>query len=252
MPPGLRKASRGPRRRGGVVSPIGKNASFERVDQGVDWMQAEPYVAVANGRVTAITRGWHGGTGIGVYITLDHPITVNGRTYSQVYYAELRPLVKVGQRVRAGQPVVAGGAGELGFAANNGPVAPLTGGLGAGTQASVAGHDFLALATGGGHVNTGAAPPEQATASFNERRRGGADFQRLPPDLGGAGIDETPSGFGAQTSFNQEGAFGLTPYQVVDVWQQLANQQSASPETRMLANNAADLVNNVPQLLQGP
>lgn len=235
----------------GWVSPVGKGASFERVDQGVDWSQAEPYVAVANGRVSAITRGWHGGTGIGVYITLDHPITVNGRTYSQVYYAELRPLVKVGQRVRAGQAVVAGGAGELGFASNNGPVAPLAGGFGAGTQASVAGHDFLDLAQGNKNVQIGvAAPTEHVTATYHEQK--GIGFQRLPPDLGGAGGNEADQGFGAQTSFNQEGAFGLTPYQVVDVWQQLANQQTASPETRLIANNAADLVQNVPNILQGP
>lgn len=206
-------------------------------------------MAVGDGRVSAISRGWHGGTGIGVYITLDHPITVNGRTYSQVYYAELQPLVKVGQRVRAGEPVVAGGAGELGFASNNGPVAQLAGGFGAGTQASVAGHDFLDLAQGNKNVQIGvAAPVERVTASRNER----AGFQRLPADLGGGSGNEAAQGFGGQTSFDQEGASGLTPYQVVDVWQQLANQQSASPETRLLANNAASLVSNVPDLLKGP
>lgn len=242
-----------------IVSPIRKGATFERVDQGVDWSQAEPYVAIADGKVTAISRGWHGGTGIGVYITLDHPITVNGRTYDQVYYAELRPLVKVGQRVHAGEAVVAGGAGELGFAHNNGPVAPLTGGFGAGTQSSVAGHDFLDLAQGDKHVEIGTAPPVgNVRASAHEKlprsQGGGIGFSALPPDLGGGGIggDENTGGFGAQTSFMQEGAYGLTPYQAVDIWQQMAQQQSASPETRLLANNSADLIDNVPQILQGP
>ena len=63
---------------------------------------------------------------------------------------------------------------------------------------------------------------------------------------------EGSSDFGPQTSQNQEGAFGLTPYQVADVWSQMAGQQFASPETRQLANNASDLVDNVPDLLQGP
>lgn len=250
MPRNRRRPSRP-----GWVSPVGKGASFERIDQGVDWSQAAPYVAVANGRVSAISRGWHGGTGIGVYITLDKPITVNGRTYSQVYYAELQPLVRVGQRVRAGQPVAAGGAGELGFASNNGPVAPLAGGLGAGTQESVAGHDFLDLAQGNAHVQIGvAAPDQQATASYNEGRR----QRQLPRSRGGGiGYDSLPpanesTGFGPEQSGQQEGAFGLNPYQVADVWQQIANQQFASPETRQIASNAASLMSNVPNLLQGP
>jgi hypothetical protein len=251
-----RSRQRGSKQR--IVSPIGKNAQYERVDQGVDWSQPEPYVAVADGKVTAISRGWHGGTGIGVYITLDHPITVNGRTYDQVYYAELRPLVRVGERVHAGQAVVAGGAGELGFAANNGPVAPLAGGFGAGTQSSVAGHDFLDLAQGDKNVQIGnASPIGRATASAHESlprsQGGGIGFEQLPPDLGsGVGGNEAAFGFGAQTSQDQEGAFGLTPYQVADVWQQMAGTQFASPETRQLANNAADLINNVPNLLAGP
>ena len=240
------------------VSPVTKGATFERVDQGVDYMQSAPYVAVGDGVVTAITGGWHGGTGIGVYITLDHPITVNGRTYDQVYYAELRPLVKQGQRVKAGQAVAAGGAGELGFAHDNGPVAPLTGGFGAGTVPSVAGHDFLDLASGDKHVQIGtAAPIERATASFHDQvprsQGGGIGFTDLPP------VDD--SQFGPQESINQQGAFGLTGlqnlqglsiFQAADVWQQLANEQNASPETRLLSANAQQLTSTSPDFLRAP
>ena len=235
------------------VSPVSKNVTFERVDQGVDYMQSTPYVAVGDGVVSAITGGWRGGTGLGVYITLDHPITVNGRTYDQVYYAELHPLVKQGQRVKMGQPIAAGGAGELGFAHDNGPVAPLVGGYGAGTKPSQAGHDFLDLASG--HhlvlVQTGAAPDIQtATASFHEKQAiprsegGGIGFSDLPP------VEDTS--LGPQESLTQEGAMGLSSFQASDIWQQLANEQNASPETRTLAANAQQLTSSSPDFLKVP
>ena len=233
------------------VSPISKGATFERVDQGVDYSQSAPYVAVGDGVVSAVTGGWHGGTGLGVYITLDHPITVNGRTYDQILYAELKPLVRQGERVKAGQAVAAGGAGELGFAHDNGPVAPLVGGLGAGTQQSVAGHDFLDLASGDKHVSIGtAADIQTATASHHEQqgiprsKGGGIGFQDLPP------ADD--SALGPHESLNQEGAFGLSTFQAADIWQQLANEQAASPETRTLASNAQQLVSTTPDFLKAP
>lgn len=84
----------------------------------------------------------------------------------------------------------------------------------------------------------------------------GARRARMPRAAQGIGYDSLPpadesTGFGPEQSGQQEGAFGLNPYQVADVWQQLANQQFASPETRQIAGNAASLMSNVPDLLQG-
>jgi len=148
-------------------SPVSASAQFERVDQGVDYLQSSPYRAVAAGTITHTSPpgSWAGGTGEAVYEHLDQPVTVDGRTYSDVYYAEEHPLVQQGQRVRAGDPVMEGGGSELGFARGTSPAAPLVGGLGAGTQATQAGQDFLAFVRGGGSAQPGLPPDYGAPAN---------------------------------------------------------------------------------------
>jgi len=125
----------------GYTSPIIQNATFERIDQGVDYSQVEPYVALGAGIVERISTGWAGGTGKAVYVKLNNPITIGGRTYTGYYVAETNPLVQVGQKVRVGQEIASGGAAELGFLINGAPT-PLQGGLGAGTKPTQAGTDF--------------------------------------------------------------------------------------------------------------
>lgn len=246
-----------------IVSPVGKNAQFARVDQGVDYSQNEPYVAIGSGTVYAIGHGFAGPAGqkgreFAVYIRLDHPITVNGRTYREVYYAETTPLVRVGQHVRAGQPVSAGGAAEIGFAHGAAPAAPLVGGLGAGTQSSVAGHDFLDVIQHDPHVqmSVGGIPvtASQHQANGLDKQPGeGPGFGQVP--------DIAPPGeFGPQDENTQEGATGMTngpltlqgidPIQVTDIWQQLAQSPDASPETRLLADNGTRLTQNIPDILK--
>ena len=90
---------------------------------------------------------------------------------------------------------------------------------------------------------------QKATASRQPRSRRAPQLGREPNY--GPVDEQAAQGFGGQTSFDQEGAFGLSPYQVADVWQQLATAQFASPETRTIASNAASLMSNVPDLLQG-
>ena len=238
------------------VSPVAHDAKFARVDQGVDYQQARPYVAMGDGVVYALGRGFKGGTGQAVYIKLDHPITVNGRTYDEIYYAETTPMVKVGQHVKAGQAVASGGAAELGFAQGASPMAPLVGGYGAGTQASVQGHDFLDVVQKNPNVqiSVGTAPPiETATASHHENRAQGfgIGYQDLPPSMDGQ--------FSApQQSTTQEGAFGinmdplnmpLSPIQSFDIWQQLAQNPNASPETQALAANSHQIHSQTPAVL---
>ena len=126
----------------GYSSPITKSAQFERVDQGVDYSQTTPYKSIGSGIVRQIDTGWAGGTGKAVYIDLDNPVQIGNRKYTGFYTAETNPLVSVGQRVEAGQPIASGGAAEIGFLINGRPT-PLQGGLGASTRPTQAGTDFL-------------------------------------------------------------------------------------------------------------
>lgn len=106
-----------------VASPVDTKAvSIGRTDQGVDVSQKNPFLAVADGVISYIDPNFYKGTP-SVYETLTHPITVNGRTYSEVYYSETPALVKAGTKVKAGDPIIAGGNAELGFAAGNLPAA---------------------------------------------------------------------------------------------------------------------------------
>jgi hypothetical protein len=130
---------------GGYVSPVGAGAQYARTDQGVDYTNPGNYLAPGAGTIYG-TSGFGGGTDQAVYERLFNPITVNGRTYQDIYAAETNPLVHAGETVYAGQPLQGPGAGEIGFAgAGTSPYAPLIGGLGAGTQATQAGADYLAF-----------------------------------------------------------------------------------------------------------
>ncbi len=124
------------------ASPVNASAKIGRVDEGVDITQNTPFIAAASGVVSYIDRNFYRGTP-SVYVTLDNPITVNGRTYTQMYYAETAALVKVGDRVTAGQtPVIGPGTSEIGFASGNLPAAHATYHEGAVTTA---GKDFASV-----------------------------------------------------------------------------------------------------------
>jgi hypothetical protein len=77
-----------------------------RIDMGWDVTGAGPVAAFAPGKVTRSTTAssWPG-HGM-VTVKLDHPITRGGKTYRYMYYAEnIAPQVRVGQHVKAGQPL---------------------------------------------------------------------------------------------------------------------------------------------------
>lgn len=93
-----------------LCSPYTADAPLGRVDAGVDY--ARPYYgpifAIADCAVTDIVKvgtvAW-GGLGR-VKFKLDHPITVNGRTYQTWYSAEAGHYpVKAGQHFKAGDQV---------------------------------------------------------------------------------------------------------------------------------------------------
>lgn len=126
---------------------------FERIDQGVDYVSSRPYQALASGTVVYIDPNFWQGTPA-VYEQLDRPITVNGRTYDEVFYAETAALVHVGQRLMAGQAVIGPGAAEIGFAKGNLPAAHAI--YHEGDQ-TTAGRDFYRYMTVG-HPGGGSSP----------------------------------------------------------------------------------------------
>lgn len=127
------------------VAPVAQDYKFGRIDQGVDISQSSPYVSPGAGTVVRIGKV-AGGTNLGVYVKLDHAVSVNGRNYPGIYVWHTSPLVKPGQRVQAGQPIMSPGSAEVGFATANGsPVAPLVGGLGEGTKPTSPGQDMLSF-----------------------------------------------------------------------------------------------------------
>jgi hypothetical protein len=128
----------------GTQSPLSSSAIYARIDQGVDYSQSQPYTALGTGIVEDISTGWQGGTGQAVYVKLNKPVVVNGRTYYEYYVAETTPLVKKGDRVRVGQQIAKGGAAELGFLIGGQPT-KLVGGYGSGTKPTQAGKDFWDL-----------------------------------------------------------------------------------------------------------
>jgi len=131
-----------------LASPAAGFASVAvgRIDQGVDLTSDGPFSALASGTVVYVDPNfWHGTPA--VYERLDAPVVVGGRRYDEIYYAETEALVRVGQRLAAGQPVIAAGSAELGFARHDLPAAHGAYREGVPTQA---GRDFYAYLSGSG------------------------------------------------------------------------------------------------------
>jgi hypothetical protein len=118
---------------------------FGRVDQGVDVTSGSPYPALAAGTVVHIDPNFWQGTPA-VYEQLDTPIMVGGRSYDEIYYSETRALVRTGQRLVPGQPVIGPGSAEIGFASGDLPAAHAIYHEG---DATLAGHDFYTYLTAG-------------------------------------------------------------------------------------------------------
>jgi hypothetical protein len=118
---------------------------FGRIDQGVDITSASSFPAMASGTIVHIDPNFWQGTPA-VYEQLDQPITIGGNTYDEIYYSETNALVRVGQRVVAGQPVIAAGSAEIGFASGDLPAAH---GLYHEGDATQAGNDFYTYITAG-------------------------------------------------------------------------------------------------------
>lgn len=234
-----------------MASPISAGAQFARVDQGVDYSQPDPYVAIGPGRVYAVTGGFAGGTGQAVYYKLDKPVLVGGRAYQELYVAETSPLVKAGQRVKEGQPVASGGAAELGFASGTSPAAPLVGGLGSGTQPSQEGYDFLALVKNGGdHVPTGHPSLSEPAPSANPQVPtphpivpGQAAPQAGPAGLGNDDLGILPVPESTQPQLLMPGSGGIVDQMTGGgavtsrLWTLIQQEQNLSPDTLAYAQN---------------
>lgn len=159
-------------------------SKYLRSDQGIDFLSPGPVRAIAAGVVSAISSGWQGGSGKGVYVTFDTPVTVYGRSYSQMYSAESVPLVKVGQKVGAGDPIASPGSVEVGFWPS-----PLVGGTGAGTKVNLQALDFGSFLSG-----LGLKLPSSAVA----------------PSIGGGG-GITGAVTGAAKGLADSSVFGVSP-----------------------------------------
>jgi hypothetical protein len=112
-----------------------------------------------------------------VYEKLDSPIVVNGHSYDEIYYSETPALVRVGQRVFAGQPMIGPGAAELGFAKGDLPAAHSTYHEGDATRP---GQDFYSYMTAG-DPGSGSAPAQfsllsSPLQSFQPSSGGGVSF----------------------------------------------------------------------------
>jgi Transglycosylase SLT domain len=143
-----------------------------RIDQGVDLTSGRPYPALAAGRVVHIDPDFWRGTPA-VYEKLDVPIVVNGRIYDEIYYSETRALVHVGQRLVAGEPVLAAGSTELGFARGDLPAAHAIYHEGVATQA---GSDFLTYLTAGSMGSDPFASYGSPLGSFQPSSGGAVSF----------------------------------------------------------------------------
>lgn len=113
----LQSGSSGVSTSSGLALPFNPNTTQgpTQIDEGLDFVSKSNYTAVAPGKIVYIDPAFYHGTPA-VYEHLDTPVKVNGRTYHGVYYAETNALVKVGQHVEAGQPVIGPGDAEIGFA----------------------------------------------------------------------------------------------------------------------------------------
>ena len=151
---------------GDWVDPV-PGAGFERIDQGVDYIARTPVRAITGGKIVAI-HPFAQGEGVASHTQVvekfDKPIKVGANTYYGGYYAEETPLVKPGQKVKAGDPVMKAGSDEIGFLVGSGlAMPPLVGGLGAGTQPTQPGKDYAGIVTAlGGPKAPGETNPAQA------------------------------------------------------------------------------------------
>lgn len=150
-----------------LTDPV-PGASFLRIDQGVDYTAKTPVQAIASGVIESIQSGFGAGEGVAspteIVERFTHPVTIGANTYYGGYYAEEKPLVTKGQKVSAGDPVMAAGTNEIGFlVGQNLNLPPLVGGLGAGTQPTQPGKDYAGIVTAlGGPTAPGETNPAQA------------------------------------------------------------------------------------------
>lgn len=154
-----------------AVNPIGAGLTQGRVDQGVDYSGSGPLYALDSGTIVNLTNsGWPNNT----FIVLKLNQAINGQQY--VYYAEdINPVVRVGQKVSAGQLIgnaTGGSSGiEIGWANPNLGQAAAAGQF-HGNNATALGQDFLNLIHGGknppgGQASTGSSSGSTAPAPTN-------------------------------------------------------------------------------------
>lgn len=97
----------------GFANPIGRGLKPERVDMGVDYGGSGPLYALGSGTIANLyNSGWPGGTFLTIHLD----------TGQYVYYAEdVQPLVRIGQKVTAGEHIANATGGpsgiEVGWAA---------------------------------------------------------------------------------------------------------------------------------------
>ena len=144
---------------GGYVNPMARAAYVpSRIDQGVDFVGSGPILAIGPARIVETGgSGWPGGP------YMAYQLTGGADAGRYVYLAEnIKPTVKVGQRVAAGQTIANmfnGGTGiEMGWAAPGG-------------------RSPLSQTAAAGGISGGNLPADSVTAV-------GADFERLLVDLG--------------------------------------------------------------------
>jgi hypothetical protein len=103
---------------GGYTNPFGRaSVKRGRTDQGVDYSGRGPLLALGD---AVVTKAMSGGSGWPEGGYVEYKLLSGPHAGRHVYYAEgLRPHVRVGQRVRAGQKVAAitGKSIEVGWAA---------------------------------------------------------------------------------------------------------------------------------------
>lgn len=209
--------------------------TFLRVDQGVDYDTPDVARAIASGTVSRVSaKSFAGGTGDVVYVTLDKPVTIGGRTYTQIYYAERTPLVKAGDRIQMGDPVMQGGSNEIGFANANHPAGMLKGGLGAGTQPTQAGQDFLSFVKSAPTMQT--SPPAGPAAPDTPTSAPAQQAPTLPQAGQDTQLGTSPDPFGTQPfQPNPASGMGSASSFAAELWSRV---QPSSPDTQQLIDNA--------------
>lgn len=206
--------------------------TFLRVDQGVDYDTPDVARAIRSGTVSRVSpKSFAGGTGDVVYVTLDKPVTVAGRTYTQIYYAERTPLVKPGDHVQMGDPIMQGGTNEIGFANANAPAGILKGGLGAGTQPTQAGQDFLTFVKGAPTMR-----PSPAEPAAPDTPTGAPAQQALPQAGQDTQLGTAPDPFSTQPFQPNPGSgMGSASSFAAELWSRV---QPSNPDTQQLIDNA--------------